>query len=50
MSIGRFLGGIAALIWNPTNESYLLLCRADSKDFGAGSWECVTGRVDQGES
>ncbi len=50
MSVGRFLAGIAALIWNPANSKYLLLRRADSKDFGAGSWECVTGRVDQGES
>lgn len=50
MSVGRFIAGIAALIWNPTDEKYLLLRRAASKDFGAGSWECVTGRVDQGES
>lgn len=50
MSVGRFIAGIAALIWNPADEKYLLLRRAASKDFGAGSWECVTGRVDQGES
>lgn len=50
MQPGHFLGGIAALIWNPANDKYLLLRRAASKDFGAGSWECVTGRVDQGES
>lgn len=50
MSIGHFLAGIAALIYNPATAQYLLLRRAGSKDFGAGAWECVTGRVDQGES
>lgn len=50
MQPGHFLAGIAALIWNPADDTYLLLRRAASKDFGAGSWECVTGRVDQGES
>jgi 8-oxo-dGTP diphosphatase len=29
---------------------YLLLRRAEHRDFGQGAWECVTGRVDQGES
>jgi 8-oxo-dGTP diphosphatase len=48
--VGHFIAGIAALIWNPGNDKYLLLRRAASKDFGAGSWECVTGRVGQGES
>lgn len=50
MTIGRFLGGIAALIWNPVSEKYLLLRRSDQRDFQAGAWECVTGRVNQGES
>lgn len=49
MSIGRFYGGIAALIWEPKGNRYLLLKRSDDKDFAAGVWECVTGRVDQGE-
>ncbi len=48
--VGRFLGGIGALIWDPGADTYLLLRRAATKDFGAGNWECVTGRVDQGES
>lgn len=48
--VGRFLGGIGALIWDPGSDRYLLLRRAAAKDFGAGNWECVTGRVDQGES
>ncbi len=47
--IGRFLGGVAALIFNPEDETYLLLRRAMTKDFAPGAWECVTGRVDQGE-
>jgi len=50
MTIGRFLGGIAALIWNSETNQYLLLRRSDQRDFHAGYWECVTGRVDQGES
>ncbi|VAW38529.1 hypothetical protein MNBD_CHLOROFLEXI01-2448 [hydrothermal vent metagenome] len=50
MSVGRFLGGILALVRELENGRYLLLQRAASKDVGAGSWECVTGRVDQGES
>ena len=50
MPIGRFLCGIAALIWDPATDKYLLLRRAASKDFGARAWECPTGRVDQGES
>lgn len=50
MSVGRFLGGIMALVREVENGRYLLLQRASSKDVGAGTWECVTGRVDQGES
>jgi 8-oxo-dGTP pyrophosphatase MutT (NUDIX family) len=50
MPIGRFLCGIAALIWDPATDRYLLLRRSAQKDYGAGSWECVTGHVDQGES
>jgi 8-oxo-dGTP pyrophosphatase MutT (NUDIX family) len=50
MPIGRFLCGVAALIYDPENERYLLMRRAGSKDFGAGEWESVTGRVDQGEN
>lgn len=48
-AIGHFLGGVAALIVDPENDTYLLLKRAATKDFAAGAWECVTGRVDQGE-
>lgn len=50
MSVGRFLGGIGALILSPDFDRYLLLKRSVTKDFGADAWECVTGRVDQGES
>ncbi len=50
MPIGRFLAGVAALIWNPETNQYLLLRRAGDRDWGAAAWECVTGRVDQGES
>lgn len=50
MPIGKFLGGVGALIWHEPNQKYLLLKRSDHRDFQAGAWECVTGRVDQGES
>ena len=50
MTVGHFLGGIAALIWYPPENTYLLLRRTQDRDSGAGEWECVTGRVDQGES
>ncbi len=49
MAIGRFLAGIGALIWDPVEDIYLLLRRSEQKDFAAGAWECITGRVDQGE-
>lgn len=47
---GRFLAGVGALLWNAASDSYLLLRRAKDKDYAAGLWECVTGRVEQGES
>lgn len=46
---GRFIGGVAALVWSPEKNKYLLLKRAKDKDFASEMWECVTGRVDQGE-
>jgi len=49
MLVGRFLAGIAALIWDPATGHYLLLRRSGHRDYGARAWECVTGRVDQGE-
>jgi 8-oxo-dGTP diphosphatase len=49
MPIGKFIAGIAALVRDPASGKYLVLRRSQEKDFGAGAWECVTGRVDQGE-
>lgn len=49
MTIGRFIGGVGALVWSPRLDKYLLLRRSGEKDFASGIWECVTGRVDQGE-
>ena len=49
MAIGRFLAGIFALVWSPAHEKYLILQRSAEKDHAAGMWDCVTGRVDQGE-
>ncbi len=48
-SIGRFYAMVGALLWSPALDKYLILKRAADKDFAGGSWECVTGRVDQGE-
>ena len=49
MSVGQFRGGVAGLVWCPASQRYLLLKRSSAKDFAPGVWECVTGRVDQGE-
>lgn len=49
MPIGRFFAGIAAVIWSPATNKYVLLRRSDDRDYAPGIWECVTGRVDQGE-
>ena len=49
MHTGRFIAGVAALIWSPKSEKYLLLRRSEQKDYARGSWECVTRRVEQGE-
>jgi len=49
MSIGRFFAGVGALLRCSSDGRYLVLQRSDEKDFGGGAWECVTGRVDQGE-
>jgi NADH pyrophosphatase NudC (nudix superfamily) len=37
-------------MWDPATEKYFLLRRAAHRDYQAGAWECVTGRVDQGEN
>ncbi|OGO27424.1 MAG: hypothetical protein A2136_02800 [Chloroflexi bacterium RBG_16_54_11] len=49
MAIGRFYAGIGAVIWSPRDRKYLVLRRSEQKDYAPGAWECVTGRVDQGE-
>ena len=49
MSIGRFFAGVGVLLRCSSDGRYLVLQRSDDKDFGVGAWECVTGRVDQGE-
>ena len=50
MVVGRFLGMVGALIWDPSQDRYLILKRSGKKDFARNIWECGTGRVDQGES
>jgi hypothetical protein len=41
---------VGALVWRQTDGKYLVLPRSAAKDFAAGPWECVTGRLEQGES
>lgn len=50
MTVGRFGAMVGALVWRQSDGKYLLLQRSEPKDFAAGQWECVTGRVEQGES
>ncbi|MBI5034406.1 MAG: NUDIX domain-containing protein [Chloroflexi bacterium] len=50
MSGGIFHAGIGALVQRRSDGKYLLLKRSAEKDMGGGEWECVTGRVEQGES
>ena len=50
MAVGRFGAMVGALVWRHSDGRYLLLQRSEQKDFAAGQWECVTGRVEQGES
>ena len=49
MGIGRFYGMVGAILRRPSDGKYLILRRSEDKDFAGGFWECVTGRVDQGE-
>ncbi len=50
MPVGRFYAGIATVIWSPASLQYLLLHRSAQSAVRPSVWECVTGRVDQGES
>ena len=50
MTGGIFHASIGALVRRSSDGKYLLLKRSEEKDFGSGAWECVTGRVEQGES
>jgi 8-oxo-dGTP diphosphatase len=50
MSVGRFLGMVGALIWDFSEDRYLIVKRSGEKDYASNVWECGTGRVDQGET
>jgi 8-oxo-dGTP pyrophosphatase MutT (NUDIX family) len=50
MAVGRFLEMVGALVWRHTDGKYLVLQRSAAKDVAAGRWECVTGRLEPGES
>jgi 8-oxo-dGTP diphosphatase len=47
---GRFRGFVGVLLWCARDGKYLLLKRGAHRDVGSGTWECVTGRLNQGES
>ena len=47
--IGRFLVATGAIIENSSTGKILLLKRSNTKDFSAGIWEYVTGRLHQFE-
>ncbi|MCX8062071.1 MAG: NUDIX domain-containing protein [Anaerolineales bacterium] len=49
MSVGRFIGGVGALLWRNSDNRYLLFQRSPNKDYAQGIWEPVTGRLEQGE-
>lgn len=46
---GRFLAMAGALIWRGSDGRDLLLRQSSERDVGAGEWERVTGRLEQGE-
>ena len=50
MNDGRFQCGIAAVVYHTETQTYLLLKRSSKHEVGQEAWECVTGRVNQGES
>ena len=47
MTGGRFQVAVGALVRRPSDGRYLILRRSSAKDFAAGIWECITGRVDR---
>ena len=49
MAVGRFLAMVGVAVWRRNDGKYLLLRRSDTKDFEPGQWECVSGRLEQGE-
>ena len=49
MAVGKFLAGVFGLTWNPETQKYLILQRSGDRDHAPGVWECISGRVDQGE-
>ncbi len=47
---GRFLAMVGVVLWRRSDGKYLVLRRSATRDHAAGKWECVTGRLEQGES
>ena len=50
MAVSRFLAMVGALVWRRSDGKYLVLQRSATKDYAAEQWECVSGRLGQGES
>ena len=40
---------VGVLVWREVDGKYLVLQRSPARDWAAGEWECVTGRLKQGE-
>ena len=49
MENGRFMGGVAGVMYCRRTRRFLLLQRAAHRDFAPGIWECPAGRLQQGE-
>jgi len=47
---GRFLAMVGVVLWRRSDDRYPVLRRPAMRDHGAGTWECVTGRLEQRES
>ena len=44
-----FRAGVAAFIWRPDSDTYLLVRRSAGKNYAAGEWWLVTGTVEANE-
>jgi 8-oxo-dGTP diphosphatase len=50
MTFDRFGAMVGAFVWRKADGKYLILKRSEQRDFAAGEWECVTGKVEHGKT